>query len=1195
MLDRLITSLLDRVAQFHEHGDPDVLFEATAVAEARELRALMIRDDGPGRRSVSLTALDALAEFFLTRDRAAGSDDDDYADLGEGWRLLLLRSQVRPEGIPADFPAAFASLQEHARRASAEAQRLMHEFERTENAGTLDEAVLNYRRALNLSIAGDDVPGLPMAQLSMALLRRFQLKGEAADLDEAITLREASIASTAPDHPELARRLVLLSIMLSERHDSSGERPDLERAVSLGREAVEATPPDSHARARRLGHLATILHRRYEYSNALEDLEEAVDHAREAVEAARPDDPDLLKYVVGLTKRQRARYDRLRDPADLDAPVERLDSLLTTAPAEARTRIRTELATALFFRHERTGDLADLRRLIDLERQALDATSENDPDRGRRLVNLSVSLRVRHERLGSSDDLEEAIRLGTRAVTVQEDSGFALSSLGLAFLLRYRRTFEAADLDRAIRLATRAVDSFPAVSPHADRAMAMAHLSEALQTRLRRDFDPADLDEVIRWRREAATTVPRSHPDVGNYLSMLSQVLLSRFRYAGSAEDLAEAIRTAEEAVDVTSRTHPSYAMFVGCLAEALTTGDEVGPGALDRAVSLARDAVAAVRGNDNSLPRAWNRLGQMLRLRHEHRGGHADLREAVQCWRRAADLPIATVADRTVSCVSWGSAAVELQDHALAAEGYGRAVRLLPELAWHGLPRPTREIHLAEWSGLAPVAATCHILAGAPQRAVEVLEQGRTVIQNQLLHLRGDVSDLMRREPELAAALLRVRERLDAGRPATADPAEMPRGESLLSPLGRERLARERADLCREWDDLVARARSLQGFEHFLAPVPYAELSEAAEEGPVVVVNVSVLACHALVIRHARAPVEVVDLPDVSHDDLVRQVRAFLDVHAARRQPDRSFLRREADRHAMHDLLGLLWERIAEPVLDRLGLDGRPGTRLPRLWWCPTGPLTLLPLHAAGRYPRHRTSPGAAGADGAGSVPGRVVSSSVPTLTALRRARQREADSASFRGLLVVGMPKTPGEPPLPGVEREYRELRARFPEGTPVGGLLGAEATREAVRQALHDTSWAHFACHAEQDVQDPGQSAFVLHDDRLTAAQLLELDLPRAELAYLSACETATGAVGLPDEVMHLASTMQLAGYRHVIATMWGIHDGSAPEVAARVYAALTRTGLPDATEAARALHAAVSSHRADDPTDPLRWAAYLHVGP
>ncbi|MGQ4390136.1 CHAT domain-containing protein [Streptomyces sp. SAS_270] len=1195
MRDHLITALLDRVKRFDEQGDDSVLFETAASAEARELQAHLVQNDGKGGRVVSPAVLDALLGFHGARHQARPGSDG-YADNGWVMRLLVLRARLRGEGVPRSFFEAVAAANERADEASCRARQLMTTYERTRAEEALDGAVHHYRLALDLSITGDDIPGLPMAHLSGALMRRFHLKGEASDLDEAIELRESSLVWTAEENPEQSRRLTLLSNLLLERHGRFGERQDLERAVSVGRAAVRATPVGSHARARRLSQLGRALNLRHELTDDIADLQEAIGHARAAVEEAHPEDPDRLDFAVRLARRLRARYDRLRDPADLEEPIELLDSLLDSASVPSRPNVMTELATALYFRHERTGDLADLDRAIALEKQALKETSRTDPDRGRRLANLAASHRIRYDRRGSVQDLEGAIRLGTEAVSVTREDGFVLSNLGLAFLLRYKRLFEAADLDRAIRLTTRAVDALPAVSPSTHRAMAMCHLAEALRARLRDDHHPADLDGVIRWQREAAATIPRSHPEFGRYLSALSVALLARFRLAQSPDDLDEAIRTAEQAVAVTARTHPSYETLLGCLAEALTDGPEPGADALDRAVDLARQAASTVRDDDIFLPRVWRRLGDMLGRRHDHRGDPGDLREAIRWWQLAAELRVATPTDRMECCAAWGSAAARLGDHALAAEGYDRAALLLHELAWHGLPRAARENHLTEWSGLAPAAAACHILAGAPERAVELLEQGRTIIQNQLLHTRGDMSELAVRAPALAAELLRVRERLDVQRSSSrTDPAELP-DESLLSPLGRERLAQERAALCREWDDLVAEARQLDGFAYFLAPVPYEELSIAAEGGPVVVVNVSAIACHALVIRAPGSPVEVVDLPGLTEEEAARQVVTFLNVLAAREKPRRAFLRREADRHAVYDLLAWLWERIAEPVLDHLGALGRPGDPLPRVWWCPTNRLALLPLHSAGRYPRHRTSPGTSPqSESLSCVPARAVSSYISTLTALRRARERGEDGGGFGGLLAVGMPQTPGRPPLPEVEREYEELRARFPRGAPVNTLIGPDATCEAVRRALHESSWAHFACHAEQDFMDPAHSAFVLYDGRLAATELLELDLPRAELAYLSACETATGAVNLPDEVMHLASTMQLAGYRHVLATMWSIEDGSAPDVAAQVYAALTRAGRPDAGEAARALHAAVAAHRGQHPTDPLRWAAYLHVGP
>ncbi|MEU0803956.1 CHAT domain-containing protein [Streptomyces sp. NPDC005970] len=1200
MRERLITALLSRVAQFRDRGDTSALFDDAALDEANQLEALMIRDGGSGQRIVSVEALDALVEFYMTR-HASRSDSDSYADLGHGVRLLLLRAELDPAGAPAEFYEAVATLDRRAAEARDKARRLYQEYERTRDIKTLDETVTCFRRALELSISGLDVPGLPLAQLAGVLWTRFRHTGQSHDLDEAIELRQLSLESTAKENPELSRRLTLLCELLLSRYEHGGALTDLEQAVLAGRQAVAEMEPGHRYRASRMDRLASALLLRYERTDTLSDLDEAIELGLTAIEAASPEDPDLGGYTTTLRKCLLTRYDLLGDTADLDTSVEIMERVLAEAPDTRRARFLTQLGAALYFRYERTGDPPDLDRAIRVQEEALAALAERDDDRGRVLGNLAASYRVRYEMRRSPEDLEAAIRLGTEAVSVPEDNPFALSVLSLAFILRFEHTWEPADLDRAIRLATEAVAAYPPGSPGPHRAMAISHLIQALLTRLRQSFGTESLDEVITWAREAVAAAPRNHPDVGLHQTMLADLLLNRFRREESPADLREAIEAAEQAVAVTPKTHRWYWELLGRLAEVLGVGVDVlereENSDLDRAVALTREAVATARGDDIGLSGAWQSLGEALRHRYRHKHDPADLREAIKCCRQAADITVATLPDRIKSCATWGRAAVALGDYVLAAEGYGRAALLLPQLAWHGLSGRARENHLTEWSGLASAAATCYILAGEPERAVEILEQGRSIIQNQSLNTRGDLTDLEKKAPTLAAGLMRVRELLDARQPFASTNMTQMREDSPLSPLPRELLAQERAELCREWDDLVAQVRRLEGFERFLAPVPFDELRRAATHGAVVIINVSEIACHALLLRDATAPVEVIDLPDLAQADVAGQVVAFLNLLLSRReQRRRPFLRREADRHAVHDVLDWLWDRIAGPVLDHLGpsdtADGLP----PRVWWCPTGRLALLPLHAAGHHPRHRSaSPEAARVAGVRTVPDLVVSSYTPTLTALRRAHDDQQESPPFNGLLAIGMPETPGQPSLPGVERELDELHARLPKVSITPPLIGRMATREAVLQALDENSWVHFACHAEQNLMDASQSSFLLYDGRLTLAELHGLHLPHAELAYLSACDTAAGGVNVPDEAMHLAATMQLAGYRHVIATMWSIYDSSAPDVATDVYTALHREGRPDAGNAARALHTSVAALRLNDPTDPLRWAAYVHVGP
>jgi CHAT domain-containing protein len=107
-----------------------------------------------------------------------------------------------------------------------------------------------------------------------------------------------------------------------------------------------------------------------------------------------------------------------------------------------------------------------------------------------------------------------------------------------------------------------------------------------------------------------------------------------------------------------------------------------------------------------------------------------------------------------------------------------------------------------------------------------------------------------------------------------------------------------------------------------------------------------------------------------------------------------------------------------------------------------------------------------------------------------------------------------------------------------------------------------------------------------------------LSNAELAFLSACTTARTGTKLPDEPIHLAAACQLAGYRHVVASLWPISDADTARLTKRFYTTL-HTIDPTATEAtaqaAKALHDATRKLRSINRTRPYVWAPYTHTGP
>jgi len=170
--------------------------------------------------------------------------------------------------------------------------------------------------------------------------------------------------------------------------------------------------------------------------------------------------------------------------------------------------------------------------------------------------------------------------------------------------------------------------------------------------------------------------------------------------------------------------------------------------------------------------------------------------------------------------------------------------------------------------------------------------------------------------------------------------------------------------------------------------------------------------------------------------------------------------------------------------------------------------------------------------------------------------------------------------------VTTELEHINRYFPSGPSNHQLTESLATCDAVAAAMATHEWIHFACHAGPLGSGKGaEPGFVLSDGDLTITDLAAQPGQSGGLAFLSACQTATGSEDHPDEALHLAAAMQFLGYSHVIATMWSIADSPAPRFADLFYTALCQDG----NGAASALQYAVSTLRDEsDPADPFIWA-------
>jgi CHAT domain-containing protein len=150
-------------------------------------------------------------------------------------------------------------------------------------------------------------------------------------------------------------------------------------------------------------------------------------------------------------------------------------------------------------------------------------------------------------------------------------------------------------------------------------------------------------------------------------------------------------------------------------------------------------------------------------------------------------------------------------------------------------------------------------------------------------------------------------------------------------------------------------------------------------------------------------------------------------------------------------------------------------------------------------------------------------------------------------------------------------------------------------------------HLACHGQSDLTDPSQSYLVLartdldgrsikRQDKLFVREIMQRLTSGSGIAFLRACYSADNpAFGLSDEVIHLASAFHLAGFNHVLGTLWSTRNDSCREVSETFYIYLLETNdEPSHKTVAVAFHCAVNDLRLNSLQNPLLWASFVHIG-
>ncbi|KAG9002335.1 hypothetical protein FRB94_003993 [Tulasnella sp. JGI-2019a] len=1102
-------------------------------------------------------------------------------------------------------------------------------FEQDGNRSDLDQSVDYYREVLDLRPEGHPDRSASLSHLASGLWRRFEHKGDRNDLDQSVNYNREALDLRPEGHPERSGSLSNLANGLLTRFEQNGDRNDLDQSIDYYKEALDLRPEGHASRPESLSNLAKGLLTRFRQQNgAQRDLDQSLNYNREALDLRPKGHPDRSVSLSNLANSLLTQFKQNGDRDDLDQSIDYYKEALDLRPEghPNRSASLSNLATSLLTRFEQNGDRNDLDQSIEYYKEALDLRPERHPGRSASLSNLANGLLIRFEQNVDRNDVSQSIEYYKEALDLQPGRhpgrSASLSNLANGLLIRFEQNGDLNDLDQSISYYKEALDLRP--EGHPARFVSLSNLANGLTTRFGQNGDRNDLDQSVNYYTEALDLRPEGHPDRSGSLSNLANGLLKRFEQNGDRNDLDQSIDYYKEALDLQPDGHPDRAASLSNLGFGFTRRFNLNShqSDIDQSANYFKEALELLpegylhrstilsnlasvlwtqfeqNGDQNDLDQSidyhiqvldrrpeghpersilLSKLASSLLARLNHSGDMNDLIVSLGlAWDGAVHVS-SPVKHRLQASLLWAEIG-RMIEHPSVMEAYTTSISLLDRhitfarsiSAQHSRLRDG--LSLLSARSLASDAASYALEISSLEKAVEFLEQGRSILYSQLGNYRTSLADLDSVNPGLAEQFRVQSARLEGSVTSYEDQPISSKTDDVVTRYQRAATA---------WAQSVESIRKVPGFSSFLKCKPFQELQLAASYGPVVIVNISEFRSDAIVVQRTGLP-DIIPLPDAHLEDIdllserLGSLALLQDGHTTKMQQEMTLVLRE------------IWKAIVEPIAIHLECELRLA-RGSRIWWMPTSKACSLPLHAAGPYVK-----------GQKNMPDRFISSYTSTLSMLLRSIDRtEASGLALEReigprFLLVSQANAEGQRELPSVPEETRSIQSSFPQ---VVTLEGKACTRVAVLDALKDAEWVHLACHGHRNQHEPFKSYFSLHKetDPLTLLDIVKHGRPKAELAVLSACHSAQGDKESPDEAVHMAAGMQFSGFKSVVGTLWASEDEDGPIIAEVFYKYMLRNGMEkvDFRDSAAALNAATRElRRRKVPLE--RWINFVHYG-
>jgi tetratricopeptide (TPR) repeat protein len=1122
--------------RFHQTNDLQDMLDAVSIS------------DGAPREDKEASASFSCATDLLDIFKQSGG----IGELEQAVELLYTSLRLQP----APHPLRSTSLNNLA-------LALWTRFEQKGEISDLEESIALHREALVLRPAPHPLRSRSLSNLANALSSRFQQKGELTDLGESIAFhREALVLFPAP-HPDRSASLNNLGTAISLQFQQKGELSDLEESIALYHEALDLRPVPHPLRSTSLNNLASALRGRFEQKGELGDLGESIALHREALVLRPAPHPLRSASLNNLANALSTQFEQKGELSDLRESISlyREALVLRPAPHPLRSRSLNNLANALSIQFQQKGELGDLEESIALYCESLELRPAPHPLRSGSLNNLASRLSTRFKQKGELDDLEESIALHREALFLRPaphpDQSASLDNLANVLLTRFQQKGELRDLEESLALHRKALILRPA--PHHLRSGSLNNLAIALRRQFEWKGELGDLEESIALYREALILRPAPHPDRSTLLNNLAIALHAQFKQTGKLNGLEEAIALHHEALVLRPAPHPDRSASLTNLAIALRArfAQKGELGDLDKSIALHHEALDLIPAPHPDHSASLNNLAIAFLMRFQQKGELSDLEDSMKHFADASQYQTASVLQRFGISRNWAHCAASTH-HPSALQAYQHTINLLPHLASLDLNLQKRHEALSHARGLASEACNYATQVGDFDKAVEFLSAGRAVFWAQALQLRTPFDELHPAAPQLADKLRAISRALELASSSYDDFQPLNSDSQHIRDLEKE------ATRCRvlneKWNHTLDEVRRLEGFEDFLKPKSISKLREASSNGPVIMLNATSSRCDALIVTQDQ--VKHIVLSSITAEtarclgsDIQKAlyhsgIRTTHDTLQAFLEPSYSSKHRKprlADHTAedtFKEVLEKLWFTVARPVIQALDLKEvkfrismiilvlifflfqKPDKRS-HIWWCPTGPFSFLPIHAAGIYQ----------GNGAECVADHAISSYTPTLDALLSTPPPNDHKPNILAVIQSTMPRNRSLD-LPFASEELEMIKRHVPSEWLTSLATNVDTTVENVLSCLPSISFAHFACHGSQNITNPLNSALILGDRDLKVSEIMQSHIPNASLAFLSACETAKGDENIPDEAMHLASAMLFAGYRGVVGTMWSV---------------------------------------------------------